>query len=94
MKSTHSIAKFIALSAAALGLSACAPLISGTMNLATTDADVAHKTARYFGVTEQELAISHIEKGVLVTNYQTRHAGKFYNCTIYYGEVACKQPGS
>jgi hypothetical protein len=93
MKSHHSIANRLTLIAAALGLSACAPLISGTMNLATTDAAVVQKTALYFGVSERDISISHIDKGVLATNYQARHGGKFYNCQIYYGAVTCKQPG-
>jgi hypothetical protein len=68
-------------------------MISGAMNLTTSQDDVRQKTAKYFGVQVTELEISNIEKQALSTDYQVRHKGKFYNCTIYYGEVSCKQPG-
>ena len=69
-------------------------MISGAMNFSNTPDVVAEKTAKYFGVRQADLQITNIDKGALATSYQARNAGKLYNCTIYYGEVTCKQPGS
>lgn len=74
--------------------SGCAPMISGAMNATVTDDVVFEKTAKYFGVSHNEIKITSIDKGVLETSYQVRYAGKFYNCSIYYGSVTCKQPGA
>lgn len=72
----------------------CAPMVSGAMNIVVTEDVVIQKTAKYFGVERKDIVVSSIEKGALATSYQTRHGSKFYNCTIYYGEVNCKQPGT
>lgn len=88
------VAKITTLLVCVAVLSACAPMVSGAMNLTTSSDDVRQKTAKYFGVQVSDLDISNIEKKALSTDYQVRHNGKFYNCTIYYGDVSCKQPGS
>lgn len=79
---------------AAVLLPGCAPIISGSMNLAVTEDVVIEKTAKFFGSTRNEVVITGIEKGALATSYNTKHRGKFYNCNLYYGEVTCKQPGT
>lgn len=75
-------------------LFACAPMVSGVMNASVDENTVYEKTAKYFGVTRENISVSSIEKGMLATTYHVRRAGKFYNCTIYYGAVDCKQPGA
>lgn len=85
--------RMIVVAASLVLMSGCAPLISGAMNAGVDDKAVAEKTAKYFGTSAQKLSISSVEKGALTTSYQARYAGKLYNCTIYYGEVDCKQPG-
>ena len=96
INNTHmgSIAKAASITSLAILFSGCAPMISGAMNMSVTPDVVAQKTAKYFSVAESSLQISNIEKQALATSYQVRNAGKLYNCTIYYGEVQCKQPGS
>lgn len=74
-------------------MSACAPMVSGVMNASIDDQAVHEKTAKHFGVSRENVAISSIEKGALSTAYQARVTGRLYNCTIYYGEVKCAQPG-
>lgn len=90
------IQRSIALAAAASGLllAGCAPMISGVMNATTTDADVATKTAAYFGAKPEQIKITNINKQALATDYQTTYKGVLYNCTIYYGAVTCKKPGA
>lgn len=75
-------------------MSGCAPIISGAMNTMIDENAVFEKTAKYFGANRKDISISSIEKGALATSYQTRYSGKLYNCTVYYGEVTCKQPGA
>lgn len=75
-------------------ISGCAPLISASMNAGVTDEVVVTKTADYFGVTQDEIEVSRIEKGTLATAYKTMYKGNLYNCSIYYGDVTCKVPGS
>jgi ABC-type glycerol-3-phosphate transport system substrate-binding protein len=79
---------------AVLSLTACAPMISGVMNAATTDQDVIEKTAKYFNAPGQDIKITGIEKKALSTDYKVNYRGKNYNCFVYYGDVTCKQPGS
>jgi hypothetical protein len=69
-------------------------MVSGAMNVNVTPDVVAEKTTKYFGASRGAVRISNIEKGALSTAYQARYGGNLYNCTIYYGEVTCKQPGS
>lgn len=80
--------------AAAFLFTGCAPIISGAMNIAATDEVVIEKTAKYFGAAKKEIVVTGIEKGALATAYNTKFRGKFYNCSLYYGEVTCKQPGT
>ena len=74
-------------------LSGCAPIISGAMNASVDENAVFEKTAKYFGVPREEITISSIEKKTLSTDYQAKHTGVLYNCTIYYGDVTCTQVG-
>jgi len=80
----------VLLIAAATG---CAPLASGIMNAGTGEDDVVRKTAKYFSVEPGQLEITDIEKSPLHTAYKTRVNSKLYNCTIYYGQVECNEPG-
>lgn len=91
MKKLQSI--FLAVLGAA-SLTACAPMISGAMNAATTNDDVIDKTVKYFNASRQEVTITDIEKKALSTDYKVNYRGKNYNCFVYYGDVSCKQPGS
>jgi len=84
---------FVAAAATA-SLTACAPMISGAMNAGVTEQDVIDKTVKYFGAPRQELTITDIEKNALSTDYKVRYKGKNYNCSVYYGDVTCKQPGA
>jgi hypothetical protein len=77
-----------------LALNGCAPIISGAMNASTTEADVVNKTVAYFGAKPDEIQISNIEKHALDTTYKAVYRGVLYNCSIYYGAVNCKQPGT
>ena len=91
----HSLGlKSLTLALGVAALSACAPMVSGTMNMGISQADVQNKTAQYFGVPSREIMVTNIDKGVLSTSYQARYAGKFFNCQIYYGEVSCRKPGA
>lgn len=74
-------------------ISGCGPVFSGLMNASLDENAVFENTAKYFGVTRNELVISGIEKKALTTTYQTKYAGVLYNCSIYYGAVTCTQPG-
>lgn len=74
-------------------LSGCAPLLSGAMNAGVDEKAVVEKTAKYFGTSTNNLQVSNIDKGALTTSYQVRYSGNLYNCTIYYGDVNCQQPG-
>lgn len=71
----------------------CAPMISGAMNASLNEKDVSTKTAAYFGTQEQKINITNLNKGALQTSYKATYKKTLYNCTIYYGEVSCKQPG-
>ena len=86
--------KVIALAVYSVSITGCAPMISGAMNMAVTPNTVQEKTVKYFGAAPSDIQISNIEKNTLATTYQVKYAGKFYNCSIYYGEVTCKQPGA
>lgn len=82
------------IGAVLLSTSGCAPIISGTMNMSVTEDVVWDKTSKYFGTNRKNLTITQIEKHALATSYQTKYKGKLYNCSIYYGEVQCKEPGT
>ena len=84
----------IALASASVLLGACAPMISGSMNMGMTQEKAVSETARYFGTTPDKILISNYDKGALSTSYQVRYSGTLYNCTIYYGEVKCTKPGA
>ena len=88
------IANCAAIFAAGSQMIGCAPIISGAMNATVTDQVVLEKTAKYFGVAPKDITVSGAEKGALATSYNTKFRGKLYNCSIYYGEVNCKQPGA
>ncbi|EDZ2074326.1 hypothetical protein [Salmonella enterica] len=90
---TNIYAKVIATIFVCFSLSACAPVISGSMNAFTTETDVIQKTAKYFGVEESKIKISNIDKGALSTEYNVNYNGAIYGCRIYYGEVACEKRG-
>ncbi len=84
----------LVIATAGLTSASCAPLVSGVMNAGTSSEDVFSKTADYFGVPASDLTITDIDKGTLRTTYKTKHKGTLYNCSIYYGEVNCAEPGS
>lgn len=83
----------VTLIAGSFLLSGCAPMISGAMNATVDEGVVIEKTAKYFGLKREDVKIANVEKGALSTTYQTRVSKVLYNCTIYYGEVNCSQPG-
>jgi hypothetical protein len=72
----------------------CAPMLSGVMNSSVTNETIMAKTTDYFGVSRKEIIITKIKKSALSTSYKTKYNGKNYNCTIYYGAVSCKEPGT
>lgn len=72
-------------------LSACAPMISGAMNASVNEESLKAKTAEYLGVPAEALTISSMDKGPLATNYRAQYRDMRYGCTIYYGNVDCKQ---
>jgi len=94
LKTLKPLSILTAAMASAILSTGCAPMISGAMNLAVTDEVVVEKTAKYFGASNNEVLVSGIEKGALATTYNTKYRGKFYNCSVYYGDVTCKQPGT
>jgi hypothetical protein len=75
-------------------LPGCAPIISGAMNIDTTEGEVKAKTAEYFGVAQSKVNISDYSKNTLNTTWKARVGGKLYNCSLYYGNIDCKQPGA
>ncbi|WP_205182531.1 peptidoglycan-binding protein [Burkholderia sp. LMG 13014] len=85
------ILRGVCLAVLASGLSACAPIISGAMNATVDENSLKTKTADYFHATPENVDISHVEKGALSTAYNARYAGAYYKCTVYYGQVDCKQ---
>ena len=89
----QTIARIAIIFAGSAFFSGCAPIISGTMNGSIDENVAAEKTAKYFGTSRENFTITSFEKSLLVTSYQFKDSGHFYNCTIYYGAVNCKQPG-
>ncbi len=75
-------------------ISGCSPLISASMNASVTDETVVTKTADYFGVTEEEIEVTRINKNALNTKYRTKYKNNLYNCYIQLGSVVCKIPGA
>ena len=84
--------KSILIAAAALTLSACAPVISGAMNAGTSSEDVRTKTAKYFGTEVENIEFGEIKSGLLHKGYTVTYQDVFYNCRVYYGEVECISP--
>ncbi|AMR77994.1 peptidoglycan-binding domain-containing protein [Cupriavidus nantongensis] len=85
------VAKSVLLVAVASNMSACAPLISGAMNASVNEDSLKAKTAAYLGVPAENLAIQSIDKSALSTSYKAQYGNMRYGCTIYYGQVDCKQ---
>ncbi|EDY9127160.1 hypothetical protein GQB61_004301 [Salmonella enterica] len=90
---TNIYVKVISTIFVCVSLSACAPVISGSMNAFTTETDVIQKTAKYFGVAESKIKVSDIDKGALSTEYKVNYNGIKYVCRIYYGDVDCEKRG-
>lgn len=86
-----SIAKSVLLVVAASTMSACAPMISGAMNAAVTEDSLKAKTADYLGVPAEGVTITSMDKGALSTTYKAQYGDNRYGCTIYYGQLDCKQ---
>ncbi|MDO5693517.1 MAG: hypothetical protein Q4G70_13765 [Pseudomonadota bacterium] len=86
--------KTLAAVAVVASLAGCAPMLSGAMNAGTTEADVLAKTAAHFGAKPEEVKISAVDKQLLATDYKATYKGVLYNCTLYYGSVTCKKPGT
>ncbi|CAN7780444.1 peptidoglycan-binding domain-containing protein [Cupriavidus necator] len=84
-------ARSVLLVVAASSMSACAPIISGAMNATVNEDSLKAKTADYLGVPAERLAIQSIDKGALSTTYKAQYGNMRYGCTIYYGQVDCKQ---
>jgi hypothetical protein len=85
----------IAVLASSLLFTGCAAVVAGAANIASsgTDDSVAERTIKYFGLTAKEVSVYDIERGALSTSYKAKVSGKIFNCTIYYGDVGCRQPG-
>ncbi|WP_247391839.1 peptidoglycan-binding domain-containing protein [Ralstonia pseudosolanacearum] len=86
-----SFAKGVLSLVAASAMSACAPMISGAMNAAVTEDSLKAKTADYLGVPAESVVISSMDKGALSTTYKAQYGDNRYGCTIYYGQLDCKQ---
>lgn len=86
-----SFAKSALLVVAASTMSACAPMISGAMNAAVTEDSLKAKTADYLGVPAESVVISSMDKGALSTTYKAQYGDNRYGCSIYYGQLDCKQ---
>lgn len=84
-------AKSVLLLVAASTMSACAPMISGAMNATVTEDSLKAKTADYLGVPAESVVISSMDKGALSTTYKAQYGDSRYGCTIYYGQLDCKQ---
>ncbi len=61
------------------------------MNATVTEDTLKAKTADYLGVPADGLAIQSIDKSALSTSYKAQYGNMRYGCTIYYGQVDCKQ---
>lgn len=84
-------AKSIILVVAASSMSACAPMISGAMNASVSEDSLKAKTADYLGVPAEGVAITSMDKGALSTTYVAQYGDNRYGCSIYYGQIDCKQ---
>lgn len=83
-------AKSVLLLAVASNLSACGAIIPGVMNATVSEDSLKAKTADYLGVPVERLVVSAVDKGALSTTYRAQYGDKRYRCTVYYGEVDCK----
>lgn len=88
---TKFFAKSVLLVVAASTMSACAPMISGAMNASVSEDSLKAKTADYLGVPAEGVAITSMDKGALSTTYKAQYGDNRYGCTIYYGQIDCKQ---
>lgn len=84
-------AKSVLLVVAASTVSACAPMISGAMNASVSEESLKAKTAEYLGVPAEGVAITSMDKGALSTTYKAQYGDNRYGCSIYYGQIDCKQ---
>lgn len=84
-------AKSVLLVVAASTVSACAPMISGAMNASVSEESLKAKTADYLGVPAEGVAITSMDKGALSTTYKAQYGDNRYGCSIYYGQIDCKQ---
>ncbi|WP_394475123.1 peptidoglycan-binding protein [Ralstonia mannitolilytica] len=84
-------AKSVLLVVAASTMSACAPMISGAMNATVSEDSLKAKTADYLGVPAEGVAITSMDKGALSTTYKAQYGDNRYGCSIYYGQIDCKQ---
>lgn len=78
--------------AGAVAMTGCAPMMSGAMNVNMSEDLAATKTASYFGASKGDIVVSQFDKSALTSAWKATYQGKLYNCSIYYGEVTCKQP--
>ncbi|MFW6098784.1 MAG: peptidoglycan-binding protein [bacterium] len=83
--------KSVLLVVAASTVSACAPMISGAMNASVSEESLKAKTADYLGVPAEGVAITSMDKGALSTTYKAQYGDNRYGCSIYYGQIDCKQ---
>ena len=85
------LAKSVLLVVAASTMSACAPMISGAMNASVSEDSLKTKTADYLGVPAEGVTITSMDKGALSTTYKAQYGDNRYGCSIYYGQIDCKQ---
>jgi len=88
---TKIIFRFACLSVVAVNLTACAPILSGAMNATVDESTLKTKTADYLGVSSESVSISAMDKAALSTSYKAQYGDKRFSCTIYYGQVNCRQ---
>ena len=68
--------------------------VSPIMNATVNEEKVKTKTAKYFDTSPSNITITDYSNALIAISYRTRFAGKLYNCTLNYGAVDCKVPGS
>ena len=93
------LSKIAFIFAGAAAMTGCAaPLVVPVANLIankqTNEGNVQERTAKYFGVEPAKVVVSNYDEGLVTTTFHARVDNKFYNCRVYYGDLACKAPGS
>ena len=82
--------KKLVILTALFGLGACASATE-MVNSDVSRASLQKDTATYFATSTRNVKVVSISQSVLGTAYQSRVAGKLYNCQYFRGAVSCNR---